>query len=144
MAGLDNLIKELKTALTASTEKKTSSYNTDAVVRRIEGNTAWVHIPGGVDETPVQLTVNAKVGDTVKVTVGGGRAWIDGNSSAPPTDDTVAEKHEVHDRLGECAGYEHGTEFTLTKSFHFSPPVLTAIPIHSFDLKSECLQSPVL
>ena len=34
-------------------------------------------------------------------------------------DHTVAEKHKVHDRLGERAGYEHRAEFLLAKTFHF-------------------------
>lgn len=71
---------------------KTSPYDIQAEVKRIEGNTAWVHIPGGVDETPVQLTTNAKKGDVVQVRVSGGRAWLYGNVTSPPTDDTVANK----------------------------------------------------
>lgn len=68
----------------------TSPYDTPATVTRIDGDTAWVHIPGGGDETPVKLTVNAKAGDLVQLRVGGGRAWITGNATAPPTDDTRA------------------------------------------------------
>jgi hypothetical protein len=71
-------------------EKKTSAYDTSATVRRIEDGIAWVHIPGGVDETPVKLTIAAAPGDTVQVRVSGGRAFLVGNASAPPTDDTVA------------------------------------------------------
>lgn len=69
---------------------KPTSYDTTAKVNRIEGNTAWVHIPGGVDETPVELSVDAKAGDTVRVRVSGGQAWLTGNNTAPPTDDTKA------------------------------------------------------
>ena len=61
-------------------------------MKRIDGNTAWVKIPGGVDETPVRLTIDAKAGDTVQLRVSGGTAWITGNQTAPPTDDTVAKK----------------------------------------------------
>ena len=82
---LSDLIKAIK-----ESGKKTNSYDTTATVRRIQGNIAWVHIPGGVDETPVKMTVKAKAGDTVQVRVGGGRAWITGNATAPPTDDTTA------------------------------------------------------
>ena len=74
---------------------KTSSYDTTATVKRVKGNTAWVHIPGGVDETPVKMTVNAQVGDTVQVRVGGGRAWLTGNATAPPTDDKTAKRAMV-------------------------------------------------
>ena len=77
-------------AFKASEQKKTTGYDTSATVRRIENGTAWVHIPGGVDETPVKLTINASVGDNVQVRVSGGRAFLVGNGSAPPTDDTTA------------------------------------------------------
>ena len=69
----------------------TSAYDTTAEVIRIEDGTAWVHIPGGIDETPVTMSVNAQEGDTVRVRVAGGQAWIVGNDTAPPTDDTEAE-----------------------------------------------------
>lgn len=71
-------------------KKKTSAYDTPATVRRIDGDTVWVHIDGGVDETPVKRTIDARVGDTVQVRVGGGKAWLTGNQTAPPTDDTKA------------------------------------------------------
>lgn len=75
-----------------SENKKTSAYDTPATVTRIDGGTAWVHIPGGVDETPIKMTVNAKEGDTVQVRVADGRAWIVGNETAPPTDDAKANE----------------------------------------------------
>lgn len=86
-----NTIKEFTEALRA-TETGTKPYDTTAEVIRTDGQTAWVHIPGGVDETPVQMSIDAKAGDSVNVRVSGGRAWITGNSSRPPTDDTVAHK----------------------------------------------------
>lgn len=67
---------------------KTKAYDTRATVTRIVGKTAYVHIPGGVEETPVALTIGAKKGDTVQIHVGGGRAWIIGNHTAPPEDNT--------------------------------------------------------
>lgn len=94
-----NLIKDMAEAVksTVSQDDRTSPYDTSATVRRIEGGTAWVHIPGGVDETPVRLTIACKPGDTVQVRVGGGSAWLVGNATAPPTDDTRA--NEVYDLL---------------------------------------------
>ena len=80
---------------------KTSAYDTTAVVKRIEGNIAWVHIPGGIDETPVKLTIHAKKGDTVQVRVSGGSAFLVGNSSAPPTDDTKANQAVVRSENAE-------------------------------------------
>lgn len=88
-----NIIKDIVSALKES-DKKPTSYDTTATVRRVEGNTAWVHIPGGVDETPVRMTIAAKQGDTVQVRVSGGSAFMVGNSTAPPTDDTTAKKVE--------------------------------------------------
>ena len=76
-------IKEFK-------DKETKSIDTQAQVKRVEGDTLWVHIPGGVDETPVKKTVDAKEGDQVQVRISGGRAWVTGNGTAPPTDDSVA------------------------------------------------------
>lgn len=92
---MDKLIRSLLASIKQANKKKTSAYDTTAQVRRIEGNTAWVHIPGGVDETPVKLTVNAEPGDTVQLRVGGGTAWITGNATAPPTDDKVAKRAEA-------------------------------------------------
>lgn len=74
----------------AANKPKTAPYDTEAKVVRVEGSTAWVHIPGGVDETPVAMTINASAGDTVRVRVGNGTAWLVGNDSAPPTDDKRA------------------------------------------------------
>ena len=78
-------------------ENKVSPYDTPAEVVRIDDDgTAWVHIPGGEEETPVTLTINAKEGDTVQVRVAGGTAFLVGNESAPPTDDAKAiEAQEV-------------------------------------------------
>lgn len=87
----NDIINSLRKSLQAS-DRKTSAYDTQATIRRIEGNTAWVHIPGGVDETPVQLTINAKEGDQVQVRVSGGRAFLVGNATAPPTDDSYARQ----------------------------------------------------
>ena len=85
-----NTTKKIAKAMQDVSKAKTSAYDTTAVVQRIEGNTAWVHIPGGVDETPVKMTINAKQGDSVQVRVSDGSAWLVGNSSAPPTDDARA------------------------------------------------------
>lgn len=70
--------------------KKTRAFDTAAEVKRIVGDTAYVHIPGGVPETPVKLTIDAKVGDKVQVRVANSTAWLTGNRTAPPTDDEEA------------------------------------------------------
>ena len=92
MSRTEEIIKGLASAMSGADRKQQTSYDTPATVTRIEGNTAWVHINGGISETPVKLTINAKIGDTVQVRVGGGTAWLVGNQTAPPTDDTTADK----------------------------------------------------
>lgn len=86
----DRVFKELFKALYQANNKGTSGYDTTAEVVRVEGDTVWVHIAGGVDETPVKKTIDAVKGDTVQLRVSGGTAWIVGNESKPPTDDRVA------------------------------------------------------
>ena len=80
-------------------EKGTEPYDTRAEVVRVSGSTAYVHIPGGVPETPVTMTIACKKGDTVQVRVSGGRAWIVGNETAPPTDDTKVKEVEAQAEL---------------------------------------------
>lgn len=90
--------KTIKDFISIIKEDKTTvaPYDTTAIVTRIEGQTAWVHIPGGVDETPVSMAINAQAGDDVRIRLSGGQAWIIGNDTAPPTDDAKAvEAKEV-------------------------------------------------
>lgn len=89
-SGFDKIINNLLQILQEAGKNKTTPLDAQAEVRRVDGDTAWVHIAGGVDETPVRLTINARVGDKVQVRLSGGRAWITGNASAPPTDDHLA------------------------------------------------------
>ena len=84
------ILRSLMESMQKTSQPKTSPYDTTAEVRRIEDGIAWVHIAGGVDETPVKLTINAKEGDNVQVRVSGGTAFLVGNGTAPPTDDTRA------------------------------------------------------
>lgn len=91
MSNVKKIVDTLQGAISEQTKKaESTAYDTPATVRRVEGDTAWVHIPGGVDETPVKLTVAAKAGDVVQVRVTNGRAFLVGNGTAPPTDDTMA------------------------------------------------------
>lgn len=87
---IDKLAKALKKEIFASDERKPKPYDTQAEIVRVVNGTAWVHIPGGVEETPVKLTIDAKKGDVVNVHIAGGSAWITGNGTRPPTDDAVA------------------------------------------------------
>ena len=85
-----NIQRDLIRMIASAGEKKVRGYDTQATVVRVEDSVVWVHIPGGVDETPIRKTIAARVGDTISIRVAGGRAWITGNASAPPTDDGVA------------------------------------------------------
>ena len=71
-------------------DKGPKPYDTTAEVVRVEDGIAWVHIDGGVEETPAELTINAVKGDHVKVRLVGGQAYLIGNGTAPPTDDRTA------------------------------------------------------
>jgi len=83
------LMKELMETIRQK-ENGPQPYDTTAEVVRVDGGTAWVSIPGGEGETPVQMSINARPGDTVRVRVAGGQAWATGNDTAPPTDDRTA------------------------------------------------------
>ena len=99
MMNLTDLIKALK-----EVQEKTEPYDTQAVVEQIEDGVVWVRIPGGDTSTPVEMTVDAKEGDTVQVRVSGGTAFLVGNATAPPTDDTVAvQAQEVAEGAAEAA-----------------------------------------
>lgn len=69
-------------------EKRTGSDYT-AVVTRVEGQTAYVCLTGAeITNTPVRMSIDCKTGDRVRVRVSGGRAWITGNDTSPPTRNT--------------------------------------------------------
>lgn len=97
MSTFQRLKEEFFKAIQQAAKSKSSAYDTQAEVLRIdEEGTAWVHIPGGAEETPVEMSIDAKEGDIVQVRVADGRAWMNGNNTAPPTDNTVAnEAHAV-------------------------------------------------
>ena len=78
-----------------SNKPRTEAYDTTAEVLYEDDDALWVRIPGGVGETPVEKSIAAKTGDIVQVRVANGRAWINGNNTAPPTDDTQANHATV-------------------------------------------------
>ena len=86
---MNEFVKEIASAMK---ESKTKAYDTVAKVLRVDEKTAYVHIDGGADETPAQMAINCKAGDSVKIRVSGGRAWLTGNLTSPPTDDTAANE----------------------------------------------------
>ena len=97
-----NSQQELLDAINTINGNRDKSFDTPATVLRVDGDTVWVHIDGGADETPVLKTVNCEEGETVQVRISDGQAFLVGNASAPPTDDKtaniahfVAEKAEI-------------------------------------------------
>lgn len=86
---MNDFVKEIASAMK---ESKTKAYDTVAKVLRVDEKTAYVHIDGGADETPAQMTINCKAGDSVKIRVSGGKAWLTGNLTSPSTDDTAANE----------------------------------------------------
>ena len=97
------LIRNLQEAM--QSRSRPAPYDATAVVTRVDGTTAWVRLAGSDTETPIKRTIDAKAGDVVQVRVSGGSAWINGNQSAPPTDDTTAievkQKTEAVERTVE-------------------------------------------
>ena len=92
---LNKFIDKIVDAVDARLAKKPKAKYTQAKVLKVDGQTAWVHIPGGADETPVKNTISCKPGDTVQCKVGDGPTVIIGNQTAPPTDDTKANKAQA-------------------------------------------------
>ena len=107
--GINKVVKEMTEAIQSSDKRKTAAYDTTAKVLRIDGETAWVHLAGGIDETPVKLTIRATPGDQVQVRVSNGRAWITGNVTNPPTDDSRANYvyNYLNGRLDVPEAYIH-------------------------------------
>lgn len=78
-----------------SMETKQKPLKTEATVLRVDGDTVYVHIDGGVPETPVTKTIDCKKGDRINIETIGSDGYITGNKSAPPTDDTTAMGADV-------------------------------------------------
>lgn len=76
--------------LIKNTAKTETGTDTTAKVLRVEKGIAWVHIDGGAEETPVYETIACSPGDMVNVRISKGTAFLVGNGTAPPTDDTEA------------------------------------------------------
>ena len=104
---MNDIVKKLQQAVDRQANNaQPTAYDTPATVRRVEDGIAWVHLPGGVDETPVKQTIACSTGDTVQVRVSGGTAFIVGNGSAPPTDDKTAIKAATMAQTAETAAKE--------------------------------------
>lgn len=93
MDGMMDGIWALSDALEANTNDSVS--RSRATVTRVDNEgVAWVHLPGGVDETPINgyITANVEPGDSVLVEIVGGRANVVGNSTSPSVSSREIER----------------------------------------------------
>ena len=87
---MTDAVRELFEML-AKKEKSGSDYT--GRVTRVEGGTAYVQFDGSdIPNTPVALSIGAKAGDEVRIRVADGKAWIVGNDTNPPTDDSAVQE----------------------------------------------------
>lgn len=86
------LVDKMCTLFEEVVKHKSEPTDREAEVLRDNGDELIVHIKGGYPETPVKKTIDAKKGDKVMVRVADGKAWLSGNDTHPPTDDTVAKE----------------------------------------------------
>lgn len=119
-----NIEKAFLQAILNANKKKTTAYDTMAEVVRVEGNTAWVHINGGVTETPAEMTISCQKGDIVRVRVANGSAYLIGNNTAPPTDDTTAI------RATSIANTAHQTAIVADEKAEAAQPAYTDYAIY--------------
>ena len=89
---INKFVDKIIDAIETRASKKTRASFNQAKVLRVDGDTVWIHIPGGAEETPCKKTISCKKDDTVYIRNGGGNPVIVGNETAPPTDDTKANK----------------------------------------------------
>lgn len=92
MSKLDDLAKLVVAIIEKKDSKKPKALDTVGTVTRVDGDYAYIRFAGSDDETPVKETITVKKGDKVQVRSSKGSAWIVGNETAPPTDDTLAKK----------------------------------------------------
>lgn len=82
MSAMDDLARMLK---------RSRSHGSDytGTVTKVENGIAYVQLTGSeITDTPVTMSIDAKPGDKVRVRVNNGKAWLTGNDTAPPTNDT--------------------------------------------------------
>ena len=92
MSKIDDLAKLVVDIIEKKDSKKPKALDTVGTVTRVDGDYAYIRFAGSDEETPVKETITVKKGDKVQVRSSKGSAWIVGNETAPPTDDTLAKK----------------------------------------------------
>ena len=79
-----NGMTELARAIVGGGTQPRSSEHLATVIRRGSDGIYWVHIPGGANETPISsFMAEASEGDTVRVSISGGKAVMTGNITSP-------------------------------------------------------------
>lgn len=91
-------VNALADALAAGSERKRT--DAPATVTRIDQDgTVWVHVPGGVAETPARsTTAGVSVGDVVRVNVENGALTVTGNTTAPSASVQSVERVDTAQR----------------------------------------------
>lgn len=92
MSSINSLAKDLYNIINDKEKKGPKPSEPIAEVVKVDDDVVWVRLPGSLGETPVEKTMDANVGDKVRVRLSGGRAWVIGNMTVPPTGDTVAKQ----------------------------------------------------
>ena len=129
------LARKLLDAILKRLDKRTEGYDTEAEVVREQNGTLYVHIPGGVKETPVRKTIDAEVGDKVQVRVSGGKAWLTGNRTEPPTGDRRARAAlQEAEKVLEKAVETKVAESVLDGSFIWYTTATPTSPDYTFNL----------
>jgi hypothetical protein len=86
-------MNELTEVLASLKAKEQTGSDYTAMVTKVEGQTAYVQITGSdIADTPVSMSISVKPGDMVRVRVANGKAWITGNDTSPPTDDSQLDE----------------------------------------------------
>lgn len=126
---MTDAIRELFEML-AKKENTGSDYT--GTITRVDGNTAYVRFNGSdIDDTPVALSIGASEGDTVRVRVADGRAWLVGNDTAPPNDssgvayDLIRTNAYIRQLTTERIYGENGWINLLTATFDFGNGALS-------------------
>lgn len=79
-----NDMTQLARAIVGGGRKAASSEHLATVLKKSEDGTYWVRILGGAEETPITTPmVEAADGDTVHVSISGGRSIMTGNVTSP-------------------------------------------------------------
>lgn len=94
MNNMDYVVNKVLKVLREDIKKKTNGYDGIGTVKRIDGDIAWVQLDkNNPTLTPVRISGAAcKKEDVVRVRVSNGTAFIQGNDTHAPTDDSKANE----------------------------------------------------